>query len=308
MVASGDWPKDIVEGGTNHILQKLRLIKKNRIINAAVVLFGKEFLPDYPQCSLRLASFKGIDKTEFLDKMPPLHENIFVLLNEAMTFIRKNVRVAARIEDGQLERKEIPPVPFKALREAIINALTHRDYAYRRGDMQIAIFDDRIEISNKGGLPPGVSIEQIKKGEVAHERRNPIIANVLNRFGYVEQWGRGITQIIKNCKDAGDPEPEFINKNNEFKVIFRFPSERTQASTDLTSLTTRQQEIFALLLSEHNAFKTSSILEKLSDTISGNTLRRELGELKKLGLIDSRGKAQKTEWFAVARKFNLNLK
>jgi len=122
-------------------------------------------------------------------------------------------------------------------------------------------------------------------------------------------------QIITICKKLEDPEPDFCTDNYGFKVIFRFPEYITPGKTsdkselsDLNNLTSRQQEIFIILLSEPEALKTNTILEQMKEKISRNTLLRELNNLKNLGLIASRGKARKMEWFAVERKFNLIFK
>ena len=317
-------PQEALIEDVPQILQKFGLIKNSKVNNAAVVLLGKIFLPNYPQCLLKLARFKGVDRSEFIDKLS-LHDNLFNLLNEAMNFIRRNIPVAAEIEEGKLERKETPAVPFKALREAMLNALCHRDYSSRGGDTAIAIYDDRLEIMNSGGLLDGLTVEKIKKGEIASEqRRNPLIAHFLDKCGYIERWGRGIQQIIKICKEAGNPEPIFFSDEIGFKVTFKFSHQSVLQSQKHTALlmkeifrglksirnsmanempqsiakllTVRQWEILGILANE-TELTAKEILNKLEKIVSPRQLRRDLSALKKYGLINSEGRAQTAVWF-----------
>lgn len=149
------------------ILETLDLSKEGSLNNAAVVLFGTKFTPNYPQCQLKLARFKGVDKHEFIDS-DLIYGNLFDLLDKAMLFIKRHLPVAAKIEPGKLERTEKPIVPYDAIREAFINSLCHRDYNIRGGSISLAIYDNRMEIYNNGGLPYGVTIEKIKAGFSQH--------------------------------------------------------------------------------------------------------------------------------------------
>ena len=190
--------------------------------NAAVALFGKRFLPDYPQCQIKMARFKGLDRNEFMDN-EQLYGNIFELIDRAILFVNRHLPVAAKIVPGKLERVETPLIPPDAIREAITNACCHRNYSIHGGSIKLAIYDDRFELTNSGGLLPGITLEQIKKG--LSELRNPLIGDILFRCRVIESWGRGIKGIIKKCKKAGDPEPEFDCDESYFQVTFRFPSE-----------------------------------------------------------------------------------
>lgn len=125
-VQAGRIPENIGDNIAN-ILDRLDVRKYGQIINAAVVLFGTKFLPDYPQCQIRLARFRGIDKSEFLDQNQ-LYGHAFHLLEEAMLFLRRHLPVAGRILPDVLERKDEPLFPLEALREALVNALCHRTY------------------------------------------------------------------------------------------------------------------------------------------------------------------------------------
>ncbi len=127
------------------ILDRLGLRLQGQLLNAAFVLFGKEFLPHYPQCQVRMAHFKGVDKNEFLDNRQ-IHGHGFALLEEALLFLRRHLPVAGRIQPGLFERVDEPLFPLVALREALVNAICHRDYSLAGGAVSLAIYDDRLEI------------------------------------------------------------------------------------------------------------------------------------------------------------------
>ncbi len=144
------------------ILNRLKLRDKGRLLDAAVVLFAKDPLPDYPQCKLRLARFKGTDKSEFLDNRQ-VHGHAFRLLEEGMDFLLRHLPIAGRFEPGRVERIDEPLFPVAALREALVNALCHRDYAITGGAVDAAIYDDRLGIVNlcvRAGHPEPEFIEQ----------------------------------------------------------------------------------------------------------------------------------------------------
>lgn len=244
------------------------------------------------------AKFKGVTRSEFLDSNNEFG-NVFNLLDSGMLFVRRHIPVAARIEAGKLERVETPIIPFDAIREALINALVHRDYSVHGSSIKLAIYDDRMEIYSHGGLPNGVTLEMILSGY--SKPRNPIIAEVLYKAGLIEKWGRGIQEMITKCKIAGDPEPEFAINDVEFKVIFPFPRSikpetiLSQVSKQI-DLTERQKKILEILATGEK-LKTKDILKKLHDKTSDRMLRYDLTFLKENDLVGSEGSTRSTVWF-----------
>lgn len=201
------------------ILARLGLRVGGRILRAAVVLFGRNFLPDYPQCELRMARFRGTDKTEFMDQKQ-LRTGAFQLLEEASVFCQRHLPVGARIVAGRLRRVESHLIPPEGLREILANAFMHRDYSIAGGAVSLAIYDDRLEIWSQGGLPRGITPDSLRH-EHASVPRNPLIAEVFHRAGYVERWGRGTNRVIEMCRQAGTPEPEFAEIAGAAVVRFR---------------------------------------------------------------------------------------
>jgi ATP-dependent DNA helicase RecG len=281
-------PSDPVEG-----LDRLQLRVEGQLLRAAVVLFGRKQMPDYPQCALRLARFKGTDKTEFLDNRQ-LHGHAFQILDEAMHFILRNIPIAGRIESGKLERQDTPLYPPLALREALVNALCHRDYTIPGGAVSIAIYDNRLEVISTGLLPAGIKVADLKRDHPSAPP-NPLIAGVFYRRGLIEQWGRGTQKIVDWCVAAGQPEPEFEEQAGAVVVRFR-PSGYHPPLRVSHDLTDRQRQIL-LILSNGERWRVRDIQEKLSDRPAPRTLRDDLQLLKKVGLVDSAGRSVAARWW-----------
>lgn len=274
-------------------LERFHLRVGGKVLRAAVVLFGRQMLPDFPQCSLRLARFKGTTKTEFLDQRQ-LDGHAFLLLEEADLFLRRHLPVAGRIEPGVLERQDEPLYPPLALREALVNALCHRDYSIPGGAVNVAIFDDRLEIISSGLLPPGITVADLKREHVSRPR-NPLIAEVFYRRGLIERWGRGTQKILELCRIAGQPEAEFEEQSGNVVVRFRL-SQYTPPLRVSHDLTDRQRGILQLL-SDGVKWKVQDILRSLKSPPAKRTLQDDLSLLRNLGLIESGSRGAGARWW-----------
>ena len=150
--------------------------------------------------------------------------DILELIDEAEKYILKNIHIGMRLEG--MRRVDVPEISRAALREAVINAFCHRDW--RDPDyIQIAIYKNRVEIRNPGGLFDGLTFEEMRRGNVSH-RRNPLIADLFRRIDMVEVWGRGMPLILENA-----PSVEF----REIARLFVASFERPSASLVTTSET-----------------------------------------------------------------------
>lgn len=281
------------------ILDRLGLRKGGRLLNAAIVLFGKRFLPEFTQCQLRLARFKGIDKTEFIDQNQ-LTGHAFFLLDEAMLFLRRHLPVAGKILPGVLERQDEPLFPLVALREALVNAFCHRMYTHSGGAVSIAIFDDRLEIWSDGNLPFGLTPADLKKDHTSHQR-NPLIATIFYIRGLIEKWGRGTQKIVSLCVKAGHPEPSFAEQSNSFVVRF-FPSGYIPPHRISHDLTDRQRHILQILSNSGKGTTFAEIKSSLPSPPPDRTARDDFQHLKKLGLIDVAGRGRGAKWRLLGNK------
>jgi ATP-dependent DNA helicase RecG len=158
--------------------------------------------------------FKGNERVHILDKKD-FKGNIVDNINQAVLFVQRHTNVEYVIE--RLRRDEIPDIPEVALREAVVNAVCHRDYFDKRANVLIEVFDDRVILSNPGGLPNGLKPSEFGKKSVA---RNPLIASLLQRIHLIEKVGTGISRIREAVKENGRSEVEFTY-DDFFTVTFK---------------------------------------------------------------------------------------
>lgn len=176
---------------TTNALTKLGLLQDGKLLNAARLFFA-----DQP-IQLRCAVFASTTSATILDRHD-FDGDILELIEEAEKYILKNIHIGMRLEG--MRRVDVPEIARAALREAIINAFCHRDW--RHPDyIQIAIYKNRVEIRNPGGLFNGLTFEEMRRGNVSH-RRNPLIADLFRRIEMVEAWGRGMPLILANAPDV----------------------------------------------------------------------------------------------------------
>jgi ATP-dependent DNA helicase RecG len=281
--------------GTRDPLEVLRgfgLLKDDQLLRAAVVLFGKQqrLEAEYPQCLLRAAKFRGTDKTEFLDNRQ-FHGNAFELLLKAEQFLRENLPIAGRVVPGLFERIDEPLYPPVALREALANAICHRDYSSGSGSVAVAVYQDRLEITSSGTLHFELTPEKLF---LPHESRpwNPLIARVFHRRGIIETWGRGTLKMAELTRQAGLPRPE-IEEGPNYVLVRFLPSRYIPPRQVKQDLTDRQQLILQLL-SERPGIGRKEILAVLK--LELRPLKSDLEDLKRLGLIVQSGKGRGSVW------------
>ena len=200
------------------ILERFGVLTNNTLTHAAAILFANKKMSSYPQCLLRLARFKGTDKSVFMDNQR-IHGNLFQLLDAAMAFIFKHLSLSGTTDT--FEREEHLTIPYKAIREGVINSLCHRSWRDASCSVAIAIYDDRVEIDNPGTFPIGWDVEKIMSRH-GSKPQNPVIADVLYMRKILESWGRGISLIMEECEKANLPKPEYQLGFDEVKLIFRF--------------------------------------------------------------------------------------
>ena len=148
--------------------------------------------------------YKGIDKYKIIDKKD-FDEDAITNYDNAINFLFRNLRLEYKIETAG-PREEILEIPQEALREAVINAISHRDYNEKGANIQIDIFDDRVEITNPGGLVSAIKKEEFGKKSIS---RNPLLFSLFKRADLVEKVGSGINRIRMAIKNAGLPAPVF---------------------------------------------------------------------------------------------------
>lgn len=290
-------PGTAIKDDVNEILHRLDLLEGDKLKNAAVVLFAKQDKMKLVQCMIKMARFKGTNKLgKFIDNQR-FFGNAFDMLTTAEHFLIRHLPISSHFIEGQFKRVDKSALPVFAVREALINALCHREYRERSGCIELAIYDDRLEIWSRGLLPDGLNIDSLKSTHKS-DPRNELISNVFYVRGLIEAWGTGTNRMIENCQDEGVPEPVFEEDSGGFSVIFKFNTPmggELDVGGEGPDLSVRQQEILGLLEGGEN-MSANEIYNKLDRQPSLRALKADLTALKKLELIEQVGKGPSTLW------------
>ena len=234
---------------------------------------------------VQCGAFKGTTTDAFLDKKE-FEGAVCEQLEQAQAFILRHINIGAEVNG--LHRTNIYEIPVKAIREALANAILHRNYL-QHAHIRVAVFDDRVEIFSPGALY-GITKQQMLNG--CSSLRNPILADVFLKMDIVEKWGSGIHRICAACQQAGTPTPRF--ETSEVGVTVVFP--RTQVSKEKKScpvtqkpLTDKQQAVL-----HHLRIHPSATYDKIGAELglSRDAVKRSLSMLKQNGYI-ARDKSQK---------------
>ncbi len=213
-------------------LETLRLITTHQGRKVPTVggllLFGKNREHYFPDAWVQAGRFRGTDKAH-IDDHVEIRLHLPQAVEAAVDFINKHTLHG--VEIGSLRRTERWSLPPAAVREAIINALTHADYTQRGAPIRISIFDDRLEVENPGLLPFGLTVDDLRRG--ISKLRNRVIGRVFHELGLVEQWGSGIQRIVATCREAGLGDPEFEELGTRFRVTLH-TSKRSSPTADPT--------------------------------------------------------------------------
>ncbi|MCH5138951.1 hypothetical protein JMF89_17435, partial [Clostridiaceae bacterium UIB06] len=267
-------------------LINLKLIKeengKKHCTKALILLTDNKFL-DYAR--IKCARFKGTDTSEFIDQKE-FSSSLYEQVENCMTFAKSHISKSGKITE--LQRIDEYEVPLVAIREAVSNAVVHRDYSISGADVKFAIFDDRIEITSPGLLPKTLDIEDIKMGR--SEIRNKVIARFFKEIRFIEEWGTGISRIIKSCTEAGLEEPEFIETGMFFKVIIKkkssdkvaISSDKVSISGDKIELNDSENKIIQYLKENESITNKES---RVITNISSSGVRKVFDSLVQKNLI-----------------------
>ncbi len=261
---------------------------------AGLLLFGKDPQFFLPQAELDFVRFEGVDPRgpEGLPgygRREKIRGPLPRLLERAWDVVRQEMRVEAVVRGLQREeRLEYPPF---AVREALVNAVAHRDYRLSGRRIEVRMFDDRLEVTSPGGLPGYITLDNIVE---EHFSRNPRIVNGLYQWGYIEELGLGIDRMIEDMLAAGHPRPEFKATPYSFTVILRNQRERVPAMSRRDwGVPLNPRQLKALRYLEREGRITNREYRELCPDVSPETLRLDLADLVQKGLLikvgDKRG-------------------
>lgn len=181
--------------------------------NGGILIFGKNRHKFFPDALIRCGCFAGTTKTQFIDQQD-IDGPLPAVVDQVLSFIERHTSM--RSEIGRMHRVDFPQYPPIVVREAVINAIVHADYSVKGASIQIAIFSDRLEITNPGALPYGLSLQRALSG--ISQLRNRVIGHVFRELGLIERWGSGLGRMVEVCRSQGITEPKFEELDHHFRV------------------------------------------------------------------------------------------
>lgn len=274
---------------TATVIENLKLrLTDGTLCNAAALLFAENLGRHITGALTQCGRFRGDSPIDFLDELG-IEGNLFQQLDQALTFVARNTRQAIKIT-GRPEREIVPEYPDAAIREAIINAICHRDYA-APGHVQIRIFNSGLEVWNPGSLPYNLSIEELYGIHSSHPR-NRIVANAFYRTRLIEHWGTGTVRIVRACEEHGLARPEFSSKQGVFIVRFKSQTELLGPSKSLI-LTDRQRKTLDYVKEKGSI--TSSEYQKLFD-VKERQARKDLSTMVSANYLVVQGSGPSTRY------------
>ena len=304
-------PRDILDESDEEIIERLQFREAEYLKRAAVLLFHPAPHRFVMEAYVKIGYFRGSELL-FQDV---IEGDLFTQVDQAMDLLYTKYTRALISYDGAY-RVETFPVPRDAMREAVINAIIHRDYTSPT-TIQIRVYDDRIEMWNAADLPPDWAGEQLA-GKLTSRPHNPRIAHAFYRAGLIEAWGRGIRRIVDMCEEAGNPTPKWeLQKTGEglwttfpFSAAYRVAdttlgggvakettSEATKETNRKTTLkTTRKttRERILALLRDDPELTRRLLAERVGLTPDG--VKYHLNKLRTAGVIRRVGSTRAGRW------------
>ncbi|MHC1575879.1 MAG: RNA-binding domain-containing protein [Methanosarcinaceae archaeon] len=272
------------------VLEKMDLVRNGQPTWAATLLFHRNLRRFMSQATLHCGRFK--ERTVIIDDRL-IEDNLMEQVDEAMDFVRKNINVKF-VMTGRPRRDEVWDYPLEAVREAIINAICHRDYTIF-GNTEVRIYDNELVVWSPGSLPYGITLEELY-GPHSSKLRNRGIAEAFYDLELIERWGGGMEKIIQYCHDAGLPDPVF-DEFQGFRVIFR---KDIYNEEHLRGMGLNERQVRAVLYVKEQGKITNGEYQEVCDT-SERTATRDLSNLVSIGLFEQVGTTGKGTAYMLRR-------
>lgn len=277
--------------------------------NAFALLTGR--FPNQPV--IQCAVFKGKTRAYFIDRRE-FEGSIQDQVNQAYQYVLMKINMGMRLNG--IYRQDVFELPSRSIRELIANAVVHRSYN-DPGKIQIALFDDRLEITSPGMLMNNVSIRKMKEGY--SKLRNPAIAEAFSYMKIIENWGSGIPRLFQECEEYKLPQPELIDFDGDFRVnVYRNnptqtlekttqdgenPTQALEKTTqDIENFLTKSQLDVLKIIQENPTSSQSMIAEKLNWKV--DRVKYHLRVLKQKKVIEHIGSNQKGYWKIISQEKN----
>jgi ATP-dependent DNA helicase RecG len=274
-----------LDASVTEVFIRLKLLKDGKLTNAAILLFGKNPSKFFDQAKIKCVQ---LPSTEIMKPFSSYHiyeeENLFEQVDKAVAFVLDAIKFPVIQQSHTVQVARPREIPEFAIHEAIVNAVAHRDYN-ATSSVQVMVFLDRVEIWNSGTLPGNLKIEDLKKLHSSHPS-NTSLANVLYLGDYIQQVGTGTNEMVRQCKEHGLPEPEFVSvRNLEFKTIL--PRD-VFTETNLAQMGLNERQLLAVKYVKENGQINNQIYQTINK-LTKRTASRDLSVLVKLEVFSKTG-------------------
>lgn len=271
------------------LLDKLNIAENKQLKRAAVLLFGSAPQRYYSHAVVKIGKFLTDTDIQTTDIV---NGNLFQQVENSLEILRTKY-LQSHISFEGIHRRDILEYPYEALREAIINALIHRDY-HGFSQIQIRVYPDRMMIMNEGSLPPEITVEDLKRNHLS-KPRNRLLADVFYFAGFIEAWGRGTLKILEKCREQGLPEPEFNNEHGVMTVIF-YKTKWNEETLKQLGLNERQMK--AVMYVKKNGKITNREYREINN-ISDEGARIDLNMMIKKDILIQKGKGRSVQYVLI---------
>ncbi|MFZ2456696.1 MAG: RNA-binding domain-containing protein [Candidatus Altiarchaeia archaeon] len=280
-------------------LLSLRLATDNgnlKIKNAAVLFYSKNPTYFIPQAEVKLVKFSGTEAVDIL-AYKLVQSDVVNQIESSIAFIKQNLSKQLKLTGESAQREEIYEYPLSVIREAIVNAVAHRDY-FSRDAIQVNIFDDHMEIISPGTLPAALSPEKFGMQSV---QRNSITYHLLRDYNYVEGLGTGVPRMINGMRKAGLKDPVFDYSGCFFRVVLTNMKAALKPIEELKDLNPRQ--IKAIEYLRQNGTIKSEVYAKIN-SVSIPTAIKDIHELLRFKYLKKKGTYRGAYYILNEEKFN----
>lgn len=264
-------------------LLSMKLALKNgdfKIKNSALLFFAKEPIFFNPQIEIKAVRFDGIEPVKIVAH-ELIQSDLIESIEKSISFVKNNIPKSIEIK-SEAKREEKYQYPLDVIREAIVNAVAHRDY-FSKDSIQIYVFSDRIEITNPGALPKGLPKELFGTLSV---QRNPLSYRILRDYGFVEGLGSGVPRMINSMREHGLLDPEFGIYEHFFRITLRNKPSELKPIKDYKDLNERQLRTLEFL-KKNKSIKTKTYMK--INKVSFGTARLDINEMLKFGYLKKVG-------------------
>lgn len=286
-----------IAGKHDHLtlLENLKLIENGKLKNGAVLFFGKDVQSFFEKATVRCVHYKGMDKRYIIDDKT-LRGNLLQQYDAAIQYVQSKLNLSYDIESqGPGPRKEKYEIPEVVFKEALINALTHRDYYDKGATIMLEVFDNRFEITNPGDLVNGISREQFGKRSLS---RNPLLFGLFERIDMVEQVGSGIPRMKDAMKDAGLQEPVF-SVEGMFSVSLSRPVDFDKWFEQAKGTFGETRVRIIKLIKDNPAIAKVALAKAIG--ISSTAVDKHISNLRQLGILERIGGDRGGKWKIVMK-------